>query len=79
MRVLKRSLAEHDYWKMTLKYHKVLMKVMRSEMLHLQHEESSMNEKIKDNKEKIKLNKQLPYLVSNVVEVCLCSKHRFWT
>jgi len=28
-----------------------------------------MKEKIKDNKEKIKMNKQLPYLVSNVVEV----------
>lgn len=28
-----------------------------------------MNEKIKDNKEKIKNNKQLPYLVSNVVEI----------
>jgi ATP-dependent 26S proteasome regulatory subunit len=44
---------------------------MKSELLHLQHEESSMNEKIKDNKEKIKLNKQLPYLVSNVVEVAM--------
>jgi len=28
-----------------------------------------MTERIKDNKEKIKLNKQLPYLVANVVEI----------
>jgi len=28
-----------------------------------------MREKIKDNREKIKVNKQLPYLVGNVVEV----------
>jgi ATP-dependent 26S proteasome regulatory subunit len=28
-----------------------------------------MKERIKDNKEKIKMNKQLPYLVGNVVEV----------
>ena len=30
-----------------------------------------MKEKIRDNGEKIKQNKVLPYLVSNVVEVCL--------
>lgn len=30
-----------------------------------------MKERIKDNKEKIKMNKQLPYLVGNVVEVLL--------
>ena len=29
-----------------------------------------MKEKIRDNGEKIKQNKVLPYLVSNVVEVC---------
>jgi 26S proteasome regulatory subunit T5 len=28
-----------------------------------------MKEKIKDNKEKIKMNRQLPYLVGNIVEV----------
>lgn len=44
---------------------------MKSEIMRFQHEQLSMNEKIKDNKEKIKLNKQLPYLVANVVEVCL--------
>lgn len=31
----------------------------------------SFKEKIKENQEKIKLNKQLPYLVGNIVEVCL--------
>lgn len=44
-------------------------KVMRSETLRLQHEQSVMKEKIRDNKEKIKQNKVLPYLVGNVVEV----------
>lgn len=47
---------------------------MRSETLRLQHEQSVMKEKIRDNGEKIKQNKVLPYLVGNVVEVCLaCS------
>jgi 26S proteasome regulatory subunit T5 len=30
-----------------------------------------MKEKIRDNGEKIKQNKVLPYLVGNVVEVCI--------
>ena len=42
---------------------------MKSELMHLTHEQSSMVEQIKDNKEKIKMNKQLPYLVANIVEV----------
>ena len=42
---------------------------MRSETLRLQHEQSQMKEKIRDNGEKIKQNKVLPYLVANVVEV----------
>jgi 26S proteasome regulatory subunit T5 len=45
------------------------IKIMRSEHLRLKHEESTMKEKIKDNTEKIKQNKVLPYLVGNVVEV----------
>ncbi|GMF08719.1 unnamed protein product [Ambrosiozyma monospora] len=45
------------------------IKVFRSELLRLQHEKSVMLEKIKDNKQKIKNNKQLPYLVGNVVEM----------
>jgi 26S proteasome regulatory subunit T5 len=42
---------------------------MKSEILRLQHEQSSMSERVAENKDKIKMNKQLPYLVSNVVEV----------
>ena len=42
---------------------------MRSETLRLQHEQSQMKEKIRDNGEKIKQNKVLPYLVGNVIEV----------
>ena len=42
---------------------------MRSETLRLQHEQNVMKEKIRDNGEKIKQNKVLPYLVGNVVEV----------
>ncbi|KAL5524268.1 RPT5 [Sanghuangporus sanghuang] len=45
------------------------IKVMRSETLRLQHEQSGMKEKIRGNKEKIKQNKVLPYLVGNVVEI----------
>ena len=42
---------------------------MRAENTRLGHEKTAMDEKIKENKEKIKLNKQLPYLVGSVVEV----------
>jgi 26S proteasome regulatory subunit T5 len=35
----------------------------------LQHEQSTLKERIKENQDKIKLNKQLPYLVGNVVEL----------
>lgn len=46
------------------------LQVMRSDTLRLGHEQNTMKEKIRDNKEKIKQNKVLPYLVANVVEVC---------
>jgi len=45
------------------------VKVMRSETLRLPHEQSTMKEKIRDNGEKVKQNKVLPYLVGNVVEI----------
>ncbi|OAX42869.1 26S proteasome subunit P45 [Rhizopogon vinicolor AM-OR11-026] len=45
------------------------IKVMKSDTLRLQHEQSVMKEKIRDNGEKIKQNKVLPYLVGNVVEI----------
>lgn len=45
------------------------VKVLRSEAQRLQLDISNTNEKIKENTEKIKLNKHLPYLVGNVVEI----------
>ncbi|KAI0802081.1 P-loop containing nucleoside triphosphate hydrolase protein [Irpex lacteus] len=45
------------------------LRVIRSETLRLQHEQNVMKEKIRENGEKIKQNKVLPYLVSNVVEI----------
>lgn len=47
----------------------MIQQVMRSETTRLQHEQSVMKEKIRDNGEKIKQNKVLPYLVGNIVEV----------
>ena len=52
------------------------LKVMRSETQRLQHEQSVMKEKIRDNSEKIKQNKVLPYLVGHIVEVRIW---RLWT
>ena len=48
---------------------------MRSETLRLQHEQNVMKEKIRENGEKIKQNKVLPYLVGNVVEVRAFTPH----
>jgi len=45
------------------------IKVMRSEMQRLSHDKQVMLEKVKDNKEKVDNNKQLPYLVGNIVEL----------
>lgn len=45
------------------------IKIMRSEYQRLTHEQGSMRERIKDNEEKIANNRQLPYLVGNVVEI----------
>lgn len=44
-------------------------RIMKSEFQRLSHEKASMGEKIKDNLEKIENNRQLPYLVGNVVEL----------
>lgn len=43
--------------------------IMKSEVLRVTHELQAMKDKIKENTEKIKVNKTLPYLVSNVIEV----------
>eukprot|EP00667_Euglena_gracilis_P010900 EG_transcript_11116 len=45
------------------------IKVQKSELARLTHEEMTMKDKLKENQEKIKLNKQLPYLVANVQEI----------
>ncbi|KAL3898240.1 MAG: hypothetical protein SGCHY_002880 [Lobulomycetales sp.] len=45
------------------------IKIMKSEQMRISHEHLAQKDKIKDNVEKIKLNKQLPYLVANVVEI----------
>lgn len=44
-------------------------RIMRSEYQRLTHEKQTMHEKIKDNVDKIDNNRQLPYLVGNVVEI----------
>ncbi|CAI8058462.1 26S proteasome regulatory subunit 6A [Geodia barretti] len=45
------------------------IKIMKSETSRISHEQQGMKEKIKENSEKIKVFKVLPYLVSNVVEL----------
>ncbi|RWS26856.1 hypothetical protein B4U80_09197 [Leptotrombidium deliense] len=45
------------------------VKIMRSDLMRINHELSAQKEKIKENTEKIKVNKALPYLVSNVIEL----------
>ena len=45
------------------------IRVLKDENQRLSLEQTGNKEKVKDNAEKIKLNKQLPYLVGNVVEV----------
>ena len=44
---------------------------MKNDVVRISHENQSMKDRIKENKEKIKVNKTLPYLVSNVIEVKL--------
>mmetsp|Transcript_38927 Transcript_38927/g.98557 ORF Transcript_38927/g.98557 Transcript_38927/m.98557 type:complete len:428 (+) Transcript_38927:349-1632(+) len=45
------------------------IRVLKGETTRLSLDQSSMNERIRENKEKIKLNNQLPYLVGNIVEI----------
>jgi 26S proteasome regulatory subunit T5 len=45
------------------------IRIMRSDMNRIRHESTQQTAHIKDNKDKIKLNKQLPYLVANVIEL----------
>lgn len=45
------------------------IRVLKDESQRITLDQQSMKEKVKENKEKIKLNNQLPYLVGNVVEI----------
>jgi 26S proteasome regulatory subunit T5 len=45
------------------------IRVMKSDVQRIVHESRAQKERTKENNEKIKLNKQLPYLVGNVVEI----------
>ncbi|KAJ3250310.1 26S proteasome regulatory subunit 6A [Boothiomyces macroporosus] len=45
------------------------IKIMKSDQARLTHEQAAVKAKIKENQEKVKLSKQLPYLVANVVEL----------
>merc|ERR1719421_1507119 len=45
------------------------IKVLKNETMRLMHEQQASKEKIKENNDKTKLNRQLPYLVSNVIEL----------
>ena len=47
----------------------IIVQIMRSEVMRISHELQAQKDKIKENTEKIKVNKTLPYLVSNVIEV----------
>eukprot|EP00186_Timspurckia_oligopyrenoides_P001661 CAMPEP_0182451400 /NCGR_PEP_ID=MMETSP1172-20130603/43697_1 /TAXON_ID=708627 /ORGANISM="Timspurckia oligopyrenoides, Strain CCMP3278" /LENGTH=426 /DNA_ID=CAMNT_0024649171 /DNA_START=36 /DNA_END=1316 /DNA_ORIENTATION=+ len=45
------------------------VKVYKSEAQRLTHEKAHMTERIKENADKVKMHKQLPYLVGNIVEI----------
>merc|ERR1712153_106932 len=45
------------------------IRIMRADNMRIQHEMQTQKDKIKENTEKIKVNKTLPYLVSNVIEI----------
>mmetsp|Transcript_3270 Transcript_3270/g.9626 ORF Transcript_3270/g.9626 Transcript_3270/m.9626 type:complete len:425 (+) Transcript_3270:174-1448(+) len=45
------------------------VRVMKSELQRIKHEAESQTERTKENKDKLKLNKQLPYLVGSIIEV----------
>ena len=45
------------------------IRIMKSDITSIDSESENQRKRIKENVDKIKLNKQLPYLVGNVVEV----------
>ena len=54
-----------------------LLQIMKSEVMRIGHELQAQKDKIKENTEKIKVNKTLPYLVSNVIEVGIVGREKF--
>jgi hypothetical protein len=46
------------------------VRALTAESTRLDHDKKVQEMRLKENMEKVKLNKQLPYLISNVVEVC---------
>jgi ATP-dependent 26S proteasome regulatory subunit len=45
------------------------IRIMKSDVQRITHESRGQRDRIRENQEKVKLNKQLPYLVANVVEI----------
>lgn len=45
------------------------IRVMKSDVQRITHESRGQRARIRENLEKVKVNKQLPYLVANVVEI----------
>jgi len=45
------------------------IRIMKSEVVRISHEKQAQEDKIKENTEKIKMNKTLPFLVANVIEI----------
>lgn len=45
------------------------IRVMKSDVQRIAHESRAQKDRIRENIEKVKMNKQLPYLVGNVVEI----------
>jgi 26S proteasome regulatory subunit T5 len=64
---LKRASADEINQRIRLLDNEV--RIMKSEQGRLNHELKTIEEKTKDNTEKIKLNRQLPHLVANVAEI----------
>ena len=50
------------------------IRVLKEEANRLSLDLSGLKDRVKDNREKIKLNNQLPYLVANIVEVLEVSR-----
>lgn len=45
------------------------LRIWQDEGKRLEHDLKGLDHRVKENKEKIKLNNQLPYLVGNIVEI----------